>query len=140
MRIEVHFDGRPVAYSRPRFRGKWNPKGAGTKQAQRQLEDLTLLVRKALREHGSRWNPEYPVSIEIKFGFAPAKGVGGRGRKYGYVNVIVEQIDDPERYYPNEPDVDNLSKLVMEALQHGGAVTNDSCVVVLEARKVKDWR
>lgn len=137
-KIEFRLEGRPIPYSRPAFRSKWNPKGAGSPGATRQLADLALLVRKAIREQAPDWDPARPVKMSARFGFSPSKADGGRGRLHGFVDVIVEQVENG--YWIMVPDVDNLSKLIMESLQHGGAVENDQQVVILVARKERDPR
>lgn len=143
MKLQIHHEGRPIPYKRPSFRSKWNPKGAGTPLSKKQLVDLTLLVRKALREadRGEEigWNKDLPVKVKVTFGFAPSKKEGGAGRMRGFTDVVVEPIA-MAGYYQKEPDADNLVKMILESLQHGGAVTNDSQVVVLEITKEEDWR
>lgn len=139
MHIRFRLDGRPIPYTRPMFRSKKNPKGAGSAGATKQLKDLVMLVKKAIKEQAPDWDPARPVMLSTRFGFSPSKEDGGRGKLYGYVDVIVEQIEDGH-WWTKVPDVDNLSKLVMESLQHGGAVENDSQVVMLAARKELDPR
>ena len=147
MRFRFHHEGRPIPYKRPAFRSKRNPKGAGTPLSKKQLQDLTLLVNKALREadRGTeiKWNKDLPVKVTVEFGFAPAKGEGGAGRLCGYTDVVVEQVlvfPFEESYWAKEPDLDNCVKMIFEALQHGGAVKNDSQVVVMNVCKKEDWR
>ena len=132
-----------MAYSRPRFRSRRQPKGVGTPQAQRALLDLTRLVAGAVTDHrqsGGEWDPREPVKVTVNFELPRPKSLGGRGRGHGRTVIIVEQVK-------TEPvggaDVDNLVKLVFEGLQHGGAVENDRLVVEIHAKKLKEglqWR
>lgn len=136
--LQIIVDGTPVAYSRPRFRSKLRPRGVGTPQAHRALRDLTRLVAGAVTDHrqsGAEWDPRKPAKVTVEFQFPRPKSMGGRGRGHGRTVILVEQIK-------TEPvgvaDVDNLIKLVLEGLQHGGAVENDRLVVVLHARKLRE--
>lgn len=140
--LRIEMDGMPVAYSRPRFRSKRKPKGTGTPQAQRALQDLTWLVRAAVttyrREEGY-WDSSRPVRVAVEFEFAGSKREGGRGRGYGRTIIKVEQIED-ERHHIGTSDLDNLSKLAFEGLQHGGAIEDDRLVVELRAGKRREKR
>ncbi len=139
--LRIEMDGTPVAYSRSRFRGKANPKGAGTPQATRALEDLSYLTRGAVEEYrravGEKWDSGRPVRVDVSFEFPRPRSEGGRGRGYGKTVIIVTQLND-RRWRTERPDVDNLAKLVMEGLQHGGAVEDDSQVAKLVAWKVRE--
>ena len=124
MKIAVKVGGRPVAYSRPRFRSKWNPKGTGTPSANARLKELTTLVRNEV--HGAKdWDKSQPVMLYCEFGF--------RGRD-GYTHFELWPADW-KNSYPKTPDVDNLLKLVMESLQKGGALEDDKQVVEVIAVK-----
>ncbi|MCP4201862.1 MAG: RusA family crossover junction endodeoxyribonuclease [bacterium] len=129
-------EGRPIAYARPSFQSKSNPKGAGTPQSKRALRELTLLVQGAVRRLPD-WDPTLPVRVDVSFTFARPKAEGGRGQGHGRTEILVEQVR-PGHWDTGHADVDNLSKLVMEALQHGGAVKNDMQVVRLKGWKVKE--
>lgn len=138
--LRIVMDGTPVAYSRSRFRSRRQPKGAGTPQAQRALLDLTRLVSGEItryRQQGGDWDPAKPVSVTVDFSFSKPKSEGGRGRGYGKTIVTVRQMNS-ERYDVGVADLDNLTKLVFEGLQHGGAVDNDRLVVHLHAWKLRE--
>ena len=136
----VEMEGTPVAYSRSRFRSKRQPKGVGTPQAQRALLDLTRIVAGEIalyRQQGGDWDPARPVKVTVKFLFPRPKSEGGRGRGHGRTEITVEQVESGS-YEIGTADVDNLSKLVFEGLQHGGAVDNDRLVVNLHTWKRKE--
>jgi Holliday junction resolvase RusA-like endonuclease len=142
--LRIVMDGTPVAYSRPRFRSKRQPKGAGTPQAQRALLDLTRLVAGEItryRQRGGDWDPTKPVMVSVDLVFPRPKSEGGRGRGYGRTVITVKQVVT-ESHEIGTADVDNLAKLVLEGLQHGGAVENDRLVVSLYAWKRREilWR
>ena len=126
-KISVMLGGRPVAYSRPRFRSKWNPKGAGTPQATARLKELATYVRNEV--HGAEgWDKTKPVMLYCEFGF--------RGRDgYTYFEVSPSEFKGS---YPKTPDIDNLLKLVMESLHKGGALDDDKQVVQVIAFK-REW-
>ena len=133
-------DGRPVSYSRPLFRSRAQPKGTGTKASNRKLRDMTLLVKKALRDSSAEgWDRTKPVKVTVRFGFSPWKKDGGRGPKFGYTDVQVTELESGD-FWENVPDSDNLLKMVCEALEHGGAVENDAQVVVVFVEKMIDRR
>ena len=139
--LRIEMDGAPVAYSRSRFRSKKNPKGAGTPQATRALEGLAYLVRGAVENYrrvtGEKWDLGRPVKVDTTFEFSKPRSEGGRGRGYGKTVIIITQLRN-RRWKIERPDVDNLAKLVMEGLQHGGAVEDDSQVTELIARKLRE--
>lgn len=132
-------DGRPIPYSRPRFRSKKNPKGTGTDQANAKLEELTWLVKGMVATRRG-WDKSLPLKVIVTFGFSPPKKEGGRGKDHGYIDITCEQLDPQDSYYAKQPDTDNLLKMVCEALQHGGAVKNDSQCVIVVASKLEDIR
>ena len=129
-----------MAYSRARFRSKRQPKGVGTPQAQRALLDLTRLVAGEIaryRQRGGTWDPTKLAMVTVRYVFPRPKSEGGRGRGHGRTVITIEQVSDVS-YKIGTADLDNLSKLVFEGLQHGGAVENDRLVVNLHARKLRE--
>lgn len=138
--LRMEMEGTPVAYSRPRFRSKRQPKGVGTPQAQRALRDLTRIVAGAVaeyRQRGGIWDPAQPVRVTVEFVFPRPKSEGGRGRGHGKTIITIHQLKT-ELWEIGVPDLDNLTKLVFEGLQHGGAVEADRLVVDLRAWKWKE--
>ncbi len=117
---EITLPGRPIPWSRPRHRTRH-----GSPQATKQLADLTWAIKAAMKP-GQRING--PVMVEMAFQF------GGQAGGSTWIRVTEAAGDN---LHTKRPDVDNCTKLVMEACQHSGLLADDSQVAILVARKTE---
>jgi Holliday junction resolvase RusA-like endonuclease len=94
------------------------------------LRDYVWAARQQFR---GAWDAGGAVSVDAEFRFARAPRAGDAGE--GQTLVVVRQLP-PDGYRAKQPDVDNLAKLVLEAVDHAGIVVDDRQVVELAARKI----
>lgn len=114
-------DGKPIAKARPRVARNgviYTPKT--TQDAERRIRDAFLEAV----EHSDYEFDEGSVCVNIDFIFAPPKSTTKARAK--------TIIGEPR---PKKPDVDNLCKTVLDAL-NGFAWDDDNQVTHLSARKV----
>lgn len=125
--MKIIIPGRPRPWSR-----SWKPGGAAkTATSVEQLKTLTQYLFAAKAQSRSPinpkrpWNPSIPVTVRAGFFFGD--------RKDGRTEIEVQQLLEVDTW--QHVDIDNLCKLVLEALQHSGIVEDDSQVIKLEAFK-----
>lgn len=141
--IRLAIPGWPIAWARPsvaggRARGQRDSLGRWTPAAaERQLEILRDHLWAARRQL-PQWDPSGPFGLHAEFRFerAPSSRVPyGKGETI----VVVRELE-PGNYRVKTPDLDNLVKLVQEALGHSGVADDDKKVVELSARKLQGYR
>lgn len=122
MKLEVKLPGRPVPWARARKR-----KGTGyftpVKQAAHR-ESLATLIQIEMRALGIEQFTG-PVALHVTFDY---------GKKE--TRLIVYPLED-DRFHCKLPDIDNLEKQILDALQDSKLVRNDSQIAIVRARKVK---
>ena len=84
---------------------------------------------KVMKKHSPAYPIDEPVSIEFEFGMKRPKSHFGTGK-----NANKLKPSAPE-YHTKKPDVDNIIKLVFDAL-NGEFWTDDSVIDEIVARKV----
>lgn len=99
------------------------------------LETLTEHVFAAVRQLGPRWISNTPVHVEVKFVFG-LKKKRAEARTIIRVTRLPQLPGSVDQWRTKVPDCDNLAKLVAEALQHGGAIDDDSQISKLTAEKI----
>jgi crossover junction endodeoxyribonuclease RusA len=93
-------------------------------------EAVRAETQRVLNGTHSRWLDGGPVNVEITFGLPRPKGHYGTGRNAG-------KVRDSAPWYPHgRPDLDKLTRAVLDGLTAGGAWVDDAQVVCLTARKV----
>lgn len=115
--MNLVFDGRPVPWARVK-RGKHGNAYTPPKQ-DRHRQDLALMLKKAAQ--GKKWKG--PVALNIIFDYL----------------AETTEITLTESYYrtkPTRPDLDNLVKQVLEAIEDSGVIEDDKQVVFVSAKKV----
>lgn len=131
MIVSYTLDGRPQAWQRAGQSGKrhWTqPETAAAKKAHRR-EAGPLLVE-------AGWNPDGVFKLSCTFLFAPPKKAAP---KRGWPAERLEAALAGEVVHSAKPDLDNLIKLVKDALNPRppfvGAWADDARVVAIDASK-----
>lgn len=129
--FELTVHGKPTALPRPRFfqRGIWN-------KAKPNMAHISQCARTVINtvDGAVLFPADVPVTMVIEFYTRrPLQDFVGNKRKLGNLRpqAAVNQ------FLPIGPDVDNLAKLVMDAL-NGIVYSDDRQVVVLETCKLRD--
>lgn len=129
LRVEV--PGWPIAWQRPKGHGGgWAPE-----RNTAHLKALADHLWAVLQGVKGRWNTAAPVGLDTEFHFerAPSKrNPHGEGR-----TIVVVRSLPLGPWRAKVPDLDNLAKLVQEAVGHSGVVDDDKQVVALSAKKVQ---
>ncbi len=115
--ISLTFDTRPVPWSRT-LRGERTPRA----QKQRKyIADLAMMLKTAA--NGETYDGA--VSVNLEFDFERMQ------------TLIEISASHRKKLRIKYPDLDNLSKMVFEAIERSGIVENDKQVAVLKAEKVE---
>lgn len=113
--IECVLDGRPIPWARVSHK---NGRAFNDPRQIRHRRDLAY----ALLAAANRQRFRGPVGVELDFDYDRNE-----------TRIRVFEIEDGRT---DVPDIDNLSKQVLEALQDSKIIANDSQVAILVARKV----
>ena len=116
-RIWIEYEGRPVPWARTNMLGSRHVTPKKQRLHRRQLA-------KAMRQAAGKTVLEGPVSLFVKFDYER--------------NVTQIQVWELQGFSARTkaPDIDNLVKQVMEALEDAGVVANDQQVAHVEAEKI----
>jgi Holliday junction resolvase RusA-like endonuclease len=122
--------GKPIldAKGRPRFvRGE----DKSRHWSRTAFEAMVKLWREAWLTSGEKWDPSKPMGLYITAHFD--------GREGGHLDAEITgfDFDGIDDHHTSAPDLDNIGKLVAEAAQKAGIVTNDAQICVLVAMKKK---
>lgn len=122
--VELTIPGKPVALSRTghgQFGGRW--------LASSSSRQLGLIVAAWERAGEPRLPDDAPLEVQLRFYFERPASHFGTGRNAGILKPRFAGTEPTGR-----PDLDNLAKLAIEALQ-GNAYKDDSRIVFLVAGK-----
>lgn len=129
-KVTIEIEGLPVAKARPRFNRRtgvtYTP--GKTVEAERRITNSFYEV---IDGYEGTWEvfplqKPTPVDVSITFQFTPPQS---------WSKAKQQKAMYTERFKTTKPDIDNLTKTVMDAL-NGHAWVDDSQVVQLTARKV----
>ncbi len=117
--ISLVYDTRPVPWSRTKV-GKTGKQYTPTRQRE-YIKDLAMMLKVAA--NGETFDG--PVAVALEFDYER--------------NQTLIDISESHRKKMRikRPDVDNLAKMVLEAIEESGIVKDDSQVAVLKAEKVE---
>jgi Holliday junction resolvase RusA-like endonuclease len=121
MIFEFEIEGRPVGKGRPRFARRGNFVSTYTPTATRDYEKK--VQTRFIQKYGNIEPLETSVALKIKAYFGVPKGTSKR-----------KTFELMGTHYPKKPDVDNISKIILDAL-NGLAFIDDNRVVYLEVQK-----
>lgn len=116
--ISLVFPHRPVPWSRT-VRGDRTPRRL---KQDKYINDLALTLK--LKAKGETFDG--PVLVRLEFDY--------------HSNLTLINVDSAAKHHllrSKRPDIDNLCKMVLEALQKSGIVKDDSQVAILEAEKTE---
>lgn len=119
---EVFVNCKPLGKARPRFMTMGGKVHTYTPKATKDMEKLIADVYQA---SGGKHYGEDMLHISIIAKFNPPKSTSKK--------KIIELLKS--LYYDKKPDVDNIAKLVLDAL-NGIAYTDDKQVVALHCEKI----
>lgn len=126
--LHIYIPGRPVPQGSKRHIGR----GVMIEQSphvRAWRQDVTAAAKEAA---GADWTPLHgPVRVDIDFRFARPRSHYGTGRNAAVVR------DSAPRWPAGRPDVDKLTRAVLDALTAAGIWRDDAQVVDLSA--YKDW-
>lgn len=143
--LSLTVPGRPITWKRPKGHGGGY---TDSHRAKAQLRTLKAYILEASRQTGIHYPEGEPVSARLHFHFEGLKGgftaielfpycvpwSAPRSRLYGDVSTF-EATPSLDRI-----DVDNLSKLVLEAATKAGVVADDSQFVYVSIWKTGSTR
>ena len=118
--ISLTFETRPVPWSRS-VRGDRTPRRL---KQDKYIEALAIMLKIAANETTTP-SFEGAVSVRLRFDF-----------KRNETHIAVADASHREDLKATRGDLDNLCKMVLEALQKSGIVKDDAQVAMLEAEKV----
>lgn len=121
MIFEFEIEGRPVGKGRPRFARRGNFVSTYTPTATRDYEKK--VQTRFIQKYGNIEPLDKKIALKIEAYFAVPKGTSKK-----------KTFELLSTYYPKKPDIDNVTKIILDAL-NGLAFTDDNLVVYLEVAK-----
>ncbi len=120
--IELKFEQRPMPWSRP-ARGK-NGKAYTLSKQRKYIEDLALMLKQAAL--GEQYGGAVHASLLFDY------------RKDKPCTIIrLEDYSFRPDLKTTRGDIDNLAKMVLEAIELSGIVKDDAQIAMLKAEKIK---
>ncbi len=120
--LRVVVEGRPVSWSRP-----WKPGGHATDpRSDEHLEVLTDHLY-AAQKNAILWPLDQPLEVFTEYWFGP--------KRTGRTVIVVKPANRYDDWMAVRPDLDNLDKLVREALEHSKVTGDDKLVVRATSEK-----
>ncbi len=96
--------------------------------ASKELNNMKLFLRDSLLENAPETPFDGPLKLEVIYSFNWLKGHSSKDKEKGSI------------YKATKPDVDNLVKVFMDALEGANFITNDSRFAVMILQKqYADW-
>ena len=120
MSVSLTFEQRPVPWSRT-LRGEKTERSGNQRKY---INDLALMLKVARNKTGQ--NFDGAVSVKLLFDYK---------RNQTFIEIYDANYRDDLR--TKRADLDNLCKMVLEALQRSGIVNDDAQVAMLEAEKIE---
>jgi Holliday junction resolvase RusA-like endonuclease len=124
--LSIWVEGHPAPMPRPRWQGR-----GGMKYSRRGSDwiaavDAGLLTAAACSQGGRGFDG--PVRLSVAFWLpTPSGGLAGPSRG--------PKSTHSARWATARPDIDNLTKIIADRLEHTGWIRDDSQIVVLSASK-----
>ena len=115
--ISLTFDTRPVPWSRT-LRGERSKRAAKQRSY---IQDLALMLQFAA--NGEKFDG--PIAVHLEFDYE---------RNQTLIDISASHR---KKMRIKRPDVDNLAKMVLEAIEKSGIVKDDAQVAFLKAEKVE---
>jgi Holliday junction resolvase RusA-like endonuclease len=121
MKIQFEVEGRPQGKGRPRFSTKGGFVRTYTPENTRNYEKL--VQTRFVEKYGNIEPIDKKIALKIEAYFAVPKGTSKK-----------KTFELLSTYYPKKPDIDNVTKIILDAL-NGLAFKDDNLVVFLEVAK-----
>ena len=117
----IHLPGAPVGKARPRPRARGKGYIVPTSGWE---QEAAQRIAWAMRHHGAAFPLDCPVRVELH-------AIQARPKR------LLRRCDPDGRLYaPVRPDIDNVAKSVLDAIEKAGAIVNDTRVVHLDAHSL----
>ncbi len=123
MTVSLTFEHRPVPWSRT-VRGDRTPRRL---KQDKYINDLAMMMKVAAK------GETYDGAVKVRIRFDYVRRIDS----FGATLIEISDQSSREDMKTSRADLDNLCKMVLEALQKSGIVKDDAQVAILEAEKVK---
>ncbi|GAA3723099.1 RusA family crossover junction endodeoxyribonuclease [Salinicoccus jeotgali] len=124
--IEFKVEGKPVPQPRPRvYQAASGKSKAVNSRRSRTYKRLVKLTAKSYMNRQRLTIAECPITVHLTFVFTPPKS---------YTKKKLKAIEDGSLVYQKKPDLDNLAKGILDALNET-VYKDDSQIVELNVRK-----